>query len=163
MKIQPRKQPAGVVRRSRFNLISFAAPILLSGALFAENIHSGSLQSNAYIARIQAHTPLELTEILTRLDALLQQEQGYPSSQPLALVLHGEEAKAFLRDNYQQNRDLVDMAARLDAFNAVDIQICETWLRGEDIPKSQIPAFIETVPYGPDQEDALLEQGYEYF
>jgi intracellular sulfur oxidation DsrE/DsrF family protein len=137
--------------------------MLISGALYAENIHSGSVQSSAYLARIQAHTPLELTEILTRLDTLLQQEQGYPSSQPLALVLHGEEAKAFLRENYGEHRELVDMAARLDAFNAVDIQICETWLRTESIPKSQLPAFVDTVPYGPDQEEALIEQGYEYF
>ncbi len=129
----------------------------------ADSLHTGDVQTPDFIAQIEAHTPSELSDILNRVDSLLLEQSGFPSSRPLALVLHGEEARVFLRENYQQNRELVDLAARLDAFNAIDIQICETWLRGASVPKSDLPAFVDTVPYGPDQEKALLEQGYEYF
>lgn len=129
----------------------------------AETFHSGALDAPGLIARIEAHTPAELAQILEKLDMLLQEDNAYPSSQPLALVLHGEEARVFLRQNYQSHRALVDLAARLDAFNAVDIQVCETWMRGAAVTKNQLPAFIETVPYGPAREDELFEQGYEYF
>ena len=129
----------------------------------ADSLHTGDVQTPDFIAQIEAHTPSELSDILHRVDSLLLEQSGFPSSRPLALVLHGEEARVFLRENYQQNRELVDLAARLDAFNAIDIQICETWLRGASVPKSDLPAFVDTVPYGPAQEKALLKQGYEYF
>ncbi len=129
----------------------------------ADSLHTGDVQTPDFIAQIEAHTPSELSDILHRVDSLLLEQSGFPSSRPLALVLHGEEARVFLRENYKQNRELVDLAARLDAFNAIDIQICETWLRGASVPKSDLPAFVDTVPYGPAQEKALLEQGYEYF
>ena len=151
-----------VARRSLSSLV-LALSLSVTQPLVADTLHSGSVESPAYIAQLQAHTAAELGQILNRLDLLLNSEQAYPSSQPLALVLHGDEVRAFLRSNYQSNRDLVDLAARLDAFNAVDIQVCETWLRNAQIQRSELPAFVETVPYGPDQEKALLEQGYEYF
>jgi len=133
------------------------------GSVSADTLHQGNAESPAFVAQIKAHTPDELSDILQRLDGLLQSNQEFPTNQPLALVLHGDEAGAFLRKNYNQNRELVDLAARLEAFNAIDIQICETWMKGASVKKSELPAFVDTVPYGPAQEKALLEQGYEYF
>ncbi len=152
-----------VVPRSLCKLL--IAMVLVVGplAVNADSLHTGDVQAPDFIAQIEAHTPSELSDILHRVDSLLLEQSDFPSSRPLALVLHGEEARVFLRENYQQNRELVDLAARLDAFNAIDIQICETWLRGASVPKSELPAFVDTVPYGPAQEKALLEQGYEYF
>ncbi|WP_320824210.1 hypothetical protein [Reinekea sp.] len=135
----------------------------LAQPAWADTLHPGSLESPAFIAQIEAHTPNEVSAILHRLEVLLLSDQSFPSSAPLALVLHGDEAGVFLRRNYQSNKALVDLAARLDAFDAVNIQICETWLRGASISKSELPAFVETIPYGPSQEKALLKQGYEYF
>jgi len=130
---------------------------------WGDTLRPGSLESPAFIAQIEAHTPNEVSDILHRLETLLQNGQSFPSNAPLALVLHGDEAGVFLRRNYQSNKALVDLAARLDAFDAVHIQICETWMRGASVSKSELPAFVETIPYGPAQEKALLEQGYEYF
>ena len=163
MKTLRRKQPAAVVRLFRSSYFGLIFASLVAVGATAESLHTGNLETSQFIAQIEAHTPSEVTSILQRLDLLLQGEASYPASQPLALVLHGEEARAFLRQNYNENRELVDLAARLDAFNAIDIQICETWLRGAAINKSELPAFVDTVPYGPAQEKALLEQGYEYF
>jgi intracellular sulfur oxidation DsrE/DsrF family protein len=131
--------------------------------VWADKLHPGSLESPAFIAQIEAHTPSEVFDILSRLEVLLQNGRSFPSNAPLALVLHGEEAGVFLRRNYHSNKALVDLAARLDAFDAVHIQICETWMRRASVSKSELPAFVETIPYGPSQEKALLAQGYEYF
>lgn len=157
------RRPRAVVARHSLSSLLLAAALALSQAAFAESLHSGNVQSPGFIAQIQSHDANELSAILGRLDILLKSGNEFPSSQPLALVLHGEEVRAFLRSNYTENSDLVDLAARLDAFDAVQIQVCETWLRDAQIEKSELPPFIDTVPYGPAQEKALLEQGYEFF
>lgn len=163
LKIQQQIRPVVVARRSLFKRACTAGLLTISVAIGAESLHAGNAESSAFVARIEAHTSNEISNILERLDGILQSEQAFPSSEPLALVLHGDEVRTFLRQNYAQNREIVDLAARLDAFQAIDIQVCETWLRGASVNKSELPAFIDTVPYGPAQENKLLEQGYEYF
>jgi intracellular sulfur oxidation DsrE/DsrF family protein len=152
-----------VVRRFQFKRGIALLGFSLAVGAYAESLHTGAATPRHFIAQIEAHTPHEISDILMRLDGILQSEEGFPTSEPLALVLHGEEVRTFLRENYADNREIVDLAARLDAFNAIDIQVCETWLRGASITKSELPAFVDTVPYGPAQEKALIEQGYEYF
>lgn len=135
----------------------------MAGAVIAEDLHAPAHSPDRYIGQIQAHTPDEVSDILHRLAGLLDSQSDYPAKQPLALVLHGDEVNAFLRENYAQNRELVDLAARLDAFNAIDIQVCETWMRGAAAQQDDLPAFVDTVPYGPARELELLKEGYEYF
>lgn len=144
------------------SLFSFVLLVGFSVA-HAEKFHSGEHQVVGYLGQVQAHTPAELESILQRVDELLQEESGFSSDKPLALVLHGEEAQVFLRQNYGDFRSLVDQAARLEAFNAIDVQICETWLRSHALDKDDLPHFVDTVPYGPARKVELLEQGYEYF
>jgi intracellular sulfur oxidation DsrE/DsrF family protein len=152
-----------VVRLSQFKRGIAMLALSAVFSAYADSLHTGSAVPPQFIAQIEAHSSSEISDILKRLDGILQSEEGFPTSEPLALVLHGEEVRTFLRENYADNREIVDLAARLDAFNAIDIQVCETWLRGASITKSDLPAFVDTVPYGPAQEKALLEQGYEYF
>lgn len=163
-KILKRLPPVGAAPPLRSNL-RFLAAMCLSAlcVAHAEQLIPGSLSSPAYVAQIQAHSSDEVNDILNRLEALFEKEDGYPSSQPLALILHGDEARAFLRSNYEENRALVDLAARLDAFNAIDVQICETWMAKESVSSDQLPAFVDTVPYGPAAESSLIDQGWEYF
>lgn len=147
----------------RCKAAAFITSLLAFSSVQAENLHQGNLEPPSYVAQIQAHTGEEISEILNRVESLYLEPESYPQSQPVALVLHGDEASLFLRQNYSENKEIVDLAARLDAFNAIDIQICETWMRYSSVPRTEIPAFVETVPFGPDAEEALLEQGYEYF
>jgi intracellular sulfur oxidation DsrE/DsrF family protein len=116
-----------------------------------------------WIAYLEAHTPEELSSILGRAESLLDSAEGYPSQSPIALILHGEETRAFLKANYSTNRALVDQAARLDAYNVIDVQVCETWMRDNAVSADQLPPFVSTVPYGPAVEQQLLEQGYDHF
>lgn len=116
-----------------------------------------------WMAYLQAHTPEEVSAILGRAESLFDSADGYPSQTPIALILHGEETWAFLKSNYATNRVLVDQAARLDAYNVIDVQVCETWMRDNDVSADQLPPFVSTVPYGPAVEQELRQQGYDHF
>ena len=80
---------------------------------------------------------------------------------PLVVVLHGKEAKAFLRSHYQANKTLVDRTALLDAYGVLDVKMCATWMRLNGVDDADIPPFIETVPYGQAELDRLRERGDE--
>lgn len=126
----------------------------LSLASFSEPPH--------LIAQLHANTPLELSQILTRAERWSETHKGYVE-QPIALVLHGSETNIFLKQNYQQYKTIVDQAAKLDAFNVIDIQVCETWMGGNEVSRNQLPPFIETVNNGPQRIDDLIQAGYQSF
>lgn len=139
-----------------FGLTCLCFSILLSAFSHAEP------DEPHYIAQLHAQTPLELTRILTRAERWSEEYEGYIQT-PIAVVLHGNEASAFLKQNYQQNRNLVNLAARLDAFNVVDLQICERWMGANEVARDQVPPFIETVKYGPKRIEELIRAGYQSF
>ncbi len=118
--------------------------------------------SNPYLVQIHAHTPDELQDVLTRAQAWSDQFETYPE-EPIAIVLHGPEANVFVKQNYTMYKSLVDLAAKLDAFNVVDVKICERWMGSNNIEKGQLPPFVETVPYGPAEEQRLIKAGYQEF
>lgn len=121
--------------------------------------------SSRYIAHIQLHTSDELEKVLERADALLLGGQLHTGQhEPIVFVLHGPEADVFVQGNYIKNKKLVDLAARLTAFQVVDIRVCETWMGGEGVEKSQLPPFVTTVPFGPAETKRLMEEErYVYF
>ena len=115
------------------------------------------------LARVQLHSVEELAGILNRADALFNQS-GFRLDEPVVFVLHGAEGKVFLRQSYLKNKSLVDMAARLSALGVVDIKVCETWMGGEKIDRSQLLPFVSTVHNGPQEVLRLLNEGdYSYF
>jgi len=115
-----------------------------------------------YLVQINAHTPEELQGILNRAQNWADQFEAYPD-EPIAIVLHGPEANVFVKQNYTMYKSLVDLAAKLDAFNVVDVRICERWMGSNNIEKGQLPPFVETVPYGPAEEQRLIKAGYQEF
>ena len=124
-----------------------------------------SLQTQAeeqFLGQLHAHSPVELSNLLDRAEHWSERTPNYPEN-AITIVLHGPEAKAFVKDNYEMYRQLVDKAAKLDAFNVVDIKICETWMGMNQIKRSQLPAFVDTVPFGPAEENKLIKAGYQKF
>ena len=79
------------------------------------------------------------------------------------LVLHGPEVDFFSIKNYDKYKDIVDQAARLDAFDVVDVRICQTMIGMRGIEQTDIPSFIEQVPYGPGEVERLKQEGYVAF
>jgi intracellular sulfur oxidation DsrE/DsrF family protein len=121
------------------------------------------VENDKYLAQIELHTVDELQEVLDRAEKVSATDTGYSRSNPIQLVLHGEEVRIFLNRNYSKNKSVVDLAARLDAFSVVDIKVCEIWLSEHSLSREQLPPFIEVVPFGLDEEKRLKQSGHINF
>lgn len=117
-----------------------------------------------YFFDVYGHTAEEITALLRRAqtahDELPEAAQGSIS---IAIVLHGPDVTYFAADNYAQYRELVDLAATLDAQGYVDLKACTVSVSSRGLDAAQFPPFIEFVPYGPDEIDRLKAQGYVRF
>jgi len=115
------------------------------------------------LANIELHTPEEVKSVLLRAEKYVDAHNKFPQSSPIVFILHGDEAEAFRKANYQQYKELVDLAARLEAYNVVDIKVCEMWMRENSMEAGDVPAFVDTVTFGPWEEFKLKREGYVYF
>jgi intracellular sulfur oxidation DsrE/DsrF family protein len=83
---------------------------------------------------------------------------------PIVMMLHGPEARHFLRSNYTKNQSLVDLGAKLAGYGLIDVKICETWMRRNKHDKSELFPFVSTVPFGPSELSRLRkEEDYSEF
>jgi intracellular sulfur oxidation DsrE/DsrF family protein len=112
---------------------------------------------------ISVHTIEGLRVLLDRAEVLAMRPQAKGEEASIVLVLHGPEVEFFSIKNYEKYRDIVDQAARLDAFDVVDVKICQSMMEMRGIERDDIPAFIEQVPLGPDEVDRLVEDGFVAF
>ena len=114
-------------------------------------------------ARINEHSADEMLALLQRAEKIASGQDVYRTREPVMLVLSGDEIELFKRDNYRDNKALVDLAARLDAFNIIDVKVCRHWTGQRGIELTDLPPFIEGVSSA-DQESKRLESaGYAYF
>ncbi len=104
--------------------------------------------------------PTTLKDLDTLLSDLASDSERKVPDTPLVVMLHGDHANVFVRENYAANRKRVDQAALLDAYGIIDVKMCATWMRLNDIQASDIPPFIDTVPFGPGEVDRLRKNGY---
>ena len=112
---------------------------------------------------ITVHTIDELKVLFDRAEQLALAPQPPGGEASVVLVLHGPEVEFFSISNYDRYKDVVDQAARLDAFDVVDVKISRTMMEIRGIPRDDIPAFIEQVPQGPEEVERLVREGYVYF
>ncbi len=102
-----------------------------------------------------------LADLLVRIDSLAS--EGLPAFDPVVIVIHGPEAPVFLRRNYRQFKEVVDLAARLDALGLADIRMCETWMRNNGVVREDLTPFVETVRFAPEEIERLQSEGYVRF
>jgi len=100
----------------------------------------------------------DLVALMSTLEGQL--EQGLPMADPVVVILHGSEATSFTSTGYAGNRALVDQAARLSAYRLLDVRMCETWMEENEVAADEIPAFVRTVPYAPEEIERLETEGY---
>lgn len=117
-------------------------------------------QEQSAVYDLSVHDPQTMLLLLERLDQLAQQPSPQSQSARIALVLHGPELKYFTISNYAMHRELVNLAAKLDAFQVIEVKACNTMMRQLDMQETDMPAFIEIVPYGPDEVRRLVGTGY---
>lgn len=100
----------------------------------------------------------DLKALMSTLEGHL--DEGLPMDDPVVVILHGSEATSFTSSGFARNRMLVDQAARLSAYRLLDVRMCETWMRENDVAPEDIPAFVRTVPYAPEEIERLEAEGY---
>ncbi len=112
---------------------------------------------------VSVHTIEGLRVLFDRAEKLAMTPRPKGENATLVLVLHGPEVEYFSIRNYDRYKDIVDQAARLDAFDVVDVRICQTMIGARGIERTDIPPFIEQVPYGPGEVERLRQEGYVAF
>ncbi|WP_101759175.1 DsrE family protein [Oceanicoccus sp. KOV_DT_Chl] len=139
--------------------------IAAKGQNFSAQLIPIQENSPRYISHLEVHTAAELNQLLLRAEKLFDSGEFMAGvDTPVAFVLHGPEVLSLLKVNYAAHKSLVDLAARLSAFRVVDIKVCRTWMGVHNVDDSQLPPFISTVPFGPDETTRLMEkEKYVYF
>jgi len=112
---------------------------------------------------ISVHTIEGLRALFDRAEQLAMRPQAQGVDDSIVLVLHGPEVEFFSIKNYDKYKDIVDQAARLDAFDVVDVKICQSMMGLRGVERDDIPAFIEQVPVGPVEVEQLVQEGYVTF
>jgi intracellular sulfur oxidation DsrE/DsrF family protein len=125
-------------------------------------IHEDAALPDRAVLDISVHTLDELRVLLDRAEQLSSRLGASPGAS-VVLVLHGPEVEFFSSRNYARYRDVVDQAARLDAFEIVDVKICQTMMTISGVERDDIPAFIEQVPDGAAELERLRDDGFVYF
>ena len=121
------------------------------------------IKKGKFMFSVTLHKREEIDSLLTRADSLSKTMRVNGNKSAIALILHGPEIKLFARQNYEKNRGIVDKAARLDGENVIQVKVCKTKMKELGIKDADLPSFMEVIPYAPDEEKKLLNQGYVYF
>ena len=110
-----------------------------------------------YVFSVTVSSPQQLDVVLNRAEDLRELFNPDEHSK-IAIVLHGEELQLFQKQNYPNNMSLVDRARLLDQDQIIDIKACQTMMRTLDIEQSELPNFIEQVPFAPAEIERLQEE-----
>src|SRR5690606_6658752 len=113
--------------------------------------------SARYLFVLEDHSEEELEALLRRADEVARTSLDRFDRLDIALVVHGPSVRLFTGGD--DNRELVDLAAKLAAFDVVDVKICRESLKAEGISEGRVPSFIEAVPSAPDEIARLSASG----
>ena len=113
-----------------------------------------------YVFSVTVSSPQQLDVVLNRAEDLRElfnpDEHGR-----IAIVLHGNELQLFQKDSFSRNQSVIERARLLDQDNIIDIKACQTMMRTLEIEQSELPSFIEQVPFAPVEIERLQrEEGF---
>ena len=118
------------------------------------------IENKSYLFDVSMHTIEELEALLTRAEEVSQTHPKDFEDLEIVMIIHGPDIEWFTHKNYEYNQKLVDLAARLDAYDVIDMKVCERTMQKRGVVPEDIPDFIESVPYAPTEIDRLLNDGY---
>lgn len=107
-----------------------------------------------YVFDVTVKSAQELNVILNRADSLRKLFDPEQHGR-ISIVLHGDELQLFQKDNYSANQSIVERARLLDEAKVIDIKACQTQMRFLKIDPSELPEFIEQVPFAPAEIERL--------
>ena len=113
-----------------------------------------------YVFSVTVNSAQQLDVVLDRAEDLRELFDPDQHSR-IAIVLHGNELQLFQKGNYSSNQLVVERARLLDQDNIIDIKACQTMMRILEIDQSELPSFIEQVPFAPAEIERLeKEEGF---
>ena len=118
------------------------------------------IENKSYLFDVSDHSIDELEALLARAEYVSQTHPADFEDLEIVMVIHGPDIDWFTQQNYEHNQPLVDLAARLDASNIIDMKVCLRTMQDRGVTKDDLPAFIESVPYVPIEIKQRLEDGY---
>ncbi len=118
------------------------------------------IENKSYVFNVSNHSVEEFQALLTRAEEVSQAPSSDFGDLKIVMVIHGPDIDWFTQQNYEHNRQLIDLAARLDAYDIIDMKVCEQTMSARGIVREDIPSFIESVPYGPTEIKDRLRDGY---
>jgi intracellular sulfur oxidation DsrE/DsrF family protein len=142
------------------NTVASELPATASSPAQSPGFPLSSVPSSSRVVVDSANTKVE--ELLQLLNDASQRAAN-DSASPVPFVLHGEEIRYFTRQQFEAHRELVDLAAELDASMVVEVKACRTTMQMLGIEDSDLPGFVELVPYGPDEVERLGSEGYDIY
>ncbi len=127
--------------------------------------HAEGHEPAGYLGRIELDDPEAVAGALRRAEMLYHSaDMSEKTLPPVVMVIHGSEVSIFFKENYSKYKSIVDLAAKLTAFQVIDIRVCEASARGLGLDIQTRFPFVGTVPYGPTEITRLIEvEKYVYF
>lgn len=133
-----------------------AAPTVAADPAITEEANTGK-----FFFDVKGHSTAEFRELLVRARTIYEDTPDDARSDlEVVLVLHGPDIEFFDSARYEEHRDIVDLAAQLDAFGVFDFRMCAASAASLGLDAADVPAFIEFVPYGPAEVRRLTEAGF---
>jgi len=124
-----------------------------------------TIGNKRYLYDISEHSIEELQSLLQRAEEITQagtEDLEDLEDLEIVMILHGPDINWFTLENYNDNKELVDLAKKLDTFDIIDLKVCETAMESLEIDRDQIPTFIEPVPFAPNEIKRLSDDGYTH-
>lgn len=134
--------------------------LMLTSVVTANEDDAGGEQAvvpPGYVFDVTVSTPEELQVVLDRADSLRELFNPDQHSR-IAIVLHGEELQLFQKNGYSVNQSIIERARLLDQDQIIDIKACQTMMRDLNIQQSELPLFIEQVPFAPTEIERLKNE-----
>lgn len=119
-----------------------------------------NVAQNQYLFDVSQRSREEFIAFLRRADELVTVAAPETDKLEIALILSDHDIDWFAKGNYEQNKELVDLAARLDALKVIDLKICQRAMQEHGYQEDDIPAFIDRVPYAAAEMQRLQGSGY---
>lgn len=129
-------------------------------------VHAGTTAPSLHVDGYQfvfdtsKYTATELLAFLERADEVAGMSLAEFDDLNIAVVLQGSNIAMFARQNYEYNKKLVDLAARLDALRVIDLKICQHDLYSFGFSAGDFPAFIDRIPQASAEMQRLEDAGY---
>ncbi len=135
----------------------------LPPSIRAQNDKQFTIGNKRYLYDISEHNIDDLKSLLKRAEEITKAGGNNLDNLEIVMILHGPDIGWFTLENYNDNKELVDLAKKLDAFDIIDLKVCETTMQSMSIDRNQLPSFIESIPYAPDELSRLTREGYTHF